>query len=84
MGTCMLSCFSCVQLFATLWTVARQAPLSLHTPPHLPRALPQLSLPPPERTLIWEYCFLQFSHLKRYRCIHKQCMLSLRRALHFE
>ena len=26
---CMLSCFSCVQLFAILWTVARQAPLSM-------------------------------------------------------
>ena len=25
----MLSCFSCVQLFATLWTVACQAPLSM-------------------------------------------------------
>ena len=25
----MLSCFSRVQLFATLWTVARQAPLSM-------------------------------------------------------
>ena len=25
----VLSCFSCVQLFATLWTVARQAPLSM-------------------------------------------------------
>ena len=26
---CVLSCFSCVQLFVTLWTVARQAPLSM-------------------------------------------------------
>ena len=26
---CMLSRFGCVQLFATLWTVARQAPLSM-------------------------------------------------------
>ena len=26
---CMLSCFSCVQLFAILWTVACQAPLSM-------------------------------------------------------
>ena len=25
----VLSCFSCVQLFATLWTVAHQAPLSM-------------------------------------------------------
>ena len=25
----MLSCFSCVQLFATLWVVAGQAPLSM-------------------------------------------------------
>ena len=27
--TCMLSHFSCVWLFATLWTVARQAPLAV-------------------------------------------------------
>ena len=26
---CMLSHFSCVQLFVTLWTVAHQAPLSM-------------------------------------------------------
>ena len=26
---CVLSCFSCVLLFATLWTVALQAPLSM-------------------------------------------------------
>ena len=25
----MLGCFSCIQLFETLWTVARQAPLSM-------------------------------------------------------
>ena len=25
----MLSCFSCVQLFATLWTIVCQAPLSV-------------------------------------------------------
>ena len=29
MHACMLSRFSCVQPFVTLWTVARQAPLSL-------------------------------------------------------
>ena len=29
MCACMLSCFSCVQLFATPWTVAHQAPLSM-------------------------------------------------------
>ena len=28
----MLSCFSCVWLFATLWTVAHQAPLSVDSP----------------------------------------------------
>ena len=28
MRVCMLSCFSCVQFFVTLWTVAHQAPLS--------------------------------------------------------
>ena len=26
---CMLSCFSCVQLFVTLWTIVCQAPLSM-------------------------------------------------------
>ena len=26
---CVQSCFSCAQLFVTLWTVARQAPLSM-------------------------------------------------------
>ena len=26
---CVLSCFSCVRLFATLWTLALQAPLSM-------------------------------------------------------
>ena len=26
-GACLLSCFSYVRLFATLWTVAHQAPL---------------------------------------------------------
>jgi len=29
LGMCVLSCFSCVWLFATLWTVARQVPLSI-------------------------------------------------------
>ena len=29
MGVCMLSCFSSVRLFVTLWTVAGQAPLSM-------------------------------------------------------
>ena len=29
LGLLMLSCLSCVQLFATLWTVAHQAPLSM-------------------------------------------------------
>ena len=26
---CMLSCFSCVRLFGTLWTVGYQAPVSM-------------------------------------------------------
>ena len=26
---CMLSCFSCVQIFVTLWTVVCQTPLSM-------------------------------------------------------
>ena len=48
---CVLSHFSCIQRFATLWTVARQAPLSMaqrarlelpslpHAPPRLPTSL---------------------------------------------
>ena len=28
-ATCVLSCFSCIGLFATLWTVVHQAPLSM-------------------------------------------------------
>ena len=49
MCVCMLSRFSCVQLFASLWTVACQAPLSLGfsrqeywsgLPFHLPGDLP--------------------------------------------
>ena len=28
----MLNCFSCVQFVATLWTIARQAPLSWDSP----------------------------------------------------
>ena len=27
--SCVLSCFSCIQLFVTLWTVPHQAPLSM-------------------------------------------------------
>ena len=30
--TCMLSCFSCVQLFATPWTITHQIPLSIKLP----------------------------------------------------
>ena len=29
MHACMLNCFSCVQLFATLWTEAHQFPVSM-------------------------------------------------------
>ena len=29
LAMCVLSRFSCVQLFATLWTIAHQAPLSM-------------------------------------------------------
>ena len=43
--TCMLSSFSRVQLFATLWTIAHQAPLSLGYPRQ--EYLGGLSCPPP-------------------------------------
>ena len=29
MSVCVLSCFSHIQLYVTLWTIARQAPLSM-------------------------------------------------------
>ena len=29
MHACVLSCFSCVRIFVTLWTIARQVPLSM-------------------------------------------------------
>ena len=55
MGACILNRFSCVRLFATLWAVAHQAPLSmvfsrqeywsrLPCPP--PRDLPQSGMEP--------------------------------------
>ena len=49
---CMLNCFSCVWLFATLWTIACQAPLSMGFSNHeywsgLP-CLPAGDLPNPE------------------------------------
>ena len=49
---CVLSCFSCVQLFVTLWTVAHQAPLSMDSPGKNTgvgcHALLQGNLPTPE------------------------------------
>ena len=51
----MLGCFSCVRLFATLWTVAPQAPLSMGfsrqeywsgSPCSLPGDLPDLGVEP--------------------------------------
>ena len=48
---CVLSCFSLIQLFANLWTVAYQVPLSVRFPRQeywsgLPRSLPR-DLPDP-------------------------------------
>ena len=40
---CLLSCFSSVQLFVTLWTVAHQAPLSMGI--LQPRILEQVAMP---------------------------------------
>ena len=42
---CMLSCFSCVQLCATLWTATCQAPLSMGF--SRPEYRSGLSCPPP-------------------------------------
>ena len=41
----MLSCFSCVRLFETLWTVVRQAPLSMGF--SRPEYWSRLPCPPP-------------------------------------
>ena len=43
---CVLSCFSCAWLFVTLWTVARQAPLSMGFPRQEYRS--GLPCPPPD------------------------------------
>ena len=66
----VLSCFSCVQLFVTLWTVALQAPLSAGFPRQeywsgLPYALLQGILPTQEsntRLLHWQVDSLPLSH----------------------
>ena len=66
---CMLSCFSHVQLFVTLWTVARQAPLSMgfsrqeywrRLPCLLPGDLPDPGIEP--RSSAWQADSLQLSH----------------------
>ena len=44
-GVCVLSCFSHVRLFATLWTVACQAPLSMEFSKH--KYWSRLPRPPP-------------------------------------
>ena len=46
MHACMLSRFSCVQLFATLWTIAHQAPLSMGISCPPPRDLPDPGIEP--------------------------------------
>ena len=46
MHACMLSRFSCVQLFATLWTIAHQAPLSMGISCPPPRDLPDPGIKP--------------------------------------
>ena len=55
MHACMLSCFSCLRPFATKWTVACQAPLSMGfsrqeywsgLPYHLPETLPNPDMEP--------------------------------------
>ena len=67
---CVLSCFSCVQLFATPWTVACQAPLSMRFSRQehwsgLP--CPPSDLPDPGITLVslmswyWQVCSLSLA-----------------------
>ena len=66
----MLSCFSYVQLFATLWTIARQAPLSMGF--SNTRILDWVAVPssrgssqPRDRThvsKVWEYISLKYGN----------------------
>ena len=62
---CVLSCFRLVQLFATLWTIASQAPLSVefsrqeYWTYHPPGDLPDLGSDPVSLSLLhWQVCSL--------------------------
>ena len=70
---CMQSCFSCVRLFVTLWTIVHQAPLSLGSPGKNTRVgchahlqgifLTQISKPYVSHLLHWQADSLPLSHL---------------------
>ena len=66
MTMCVLSCFSRVQFFATLWTVARQAPLSWDSPG--------------KNTGVGYHALLQgiFPTLRSSKHLHLLCLLNYR------
>ena len=85
---CVLSCFSCIQLFATIWSVAHQAPLFMGfsrqeygsglpcTPPgDLPDPGMNLCL---QHLLHWQSGSLSLCHLgRRHNSVHSNiCWLS--------
>ena len=69
MPMCVLSCFSRVQFFATLWTVTRQAPLSWDSPG--------------KNTGVGYHALLQgiFPTLRSSRHLHLLCLLNYDRFL---
>ena len=83
MHQCRLSRFSCVQLFATLWTVAGQVPLSMGFSRHeywsgLPCPTSRGSFRPKDQTsvsyvsCIGRWVLYQWCHLGSPRLIHIQ------------
>ena len=59
MYACRLSCFSYVQLFGTLWTIIRQAPLSIYwngLPCSVPGDLPDPGIKDPETWVSYVSC----------------------------
>ena len=84
----MLNCFSCGQLFAILWTIARQAPLPCPPPGYFPDpGIEPMSLKPPAlaggfftTSATWEAPYLIRVGLKSNDwCLHEREMRDLDR-----
>ena len=78
---CMLSCFSCVQLFVIPWTLAHQAPLSMGFPRQeywnglpcpSPGDLPDPGIKPasPESPALAGGVLYRYHHLGTYKCLY--------------